>query len=186
MARGGRSKTLMSRKPELRLVHGALEAPVEWAWFCGHCAAPAPGHDPPPPAARVCRSCGLGLLLETRADTLPGNRDAFLVVDAGLLVQGVSRRAEQLLGVSEDLAINHPVAELVVPADAEARGPASFAGAIAEAVGRGNDAVSTFVRPWNTFGVRMRARIAPCGPPRAALLVLETSPAPRLRAVEDR
>ena len=25
----------------------------------------------------------------------------------------------------------------------------------------------SFVRPWNTFGVRMRAKIAMCGPPRA-------------------
>jgi PAS domain-containing protein len=175
----------MSERPALRLVHGALEeqAPVEWAWFCGHCAAPSPGVEPPPPSARVCPSCGLGLLLETRADVLPGKRDAFLVVDSALLIQGVSREAEQLLAVSEDLAINRPVAELVVPADAEARGPASFAGAIAEAVGSGDDPVRTFVRPWNTFGVRMRARIAPCGPPRAALLVLETAPTRTLRAV---
>ena len=40
-----------------------------------------------------------------------------------------------------------------------------------------------FVRPWNTFGVRMRARIATCGPPRAALIVLETGRGPSLRAV---
>jgi PAS domain-containing protein len=131
----------------------------------------------------VCPSCGLGLLLESRVDLVPSERDAFLVVDAGLLVQAVSRRAEQLLSVTEDVAVNRPVAELLVPADAEARGPGSFAGAIADAVASGDEPYHAFVRPWNTFGVRMRARIAPCGPPRAALLVLDPSPA-RLHAVK--
>jgi hypothetical protein len=40
------------------------------------------------------------------------------------------------------------------------------------------------VRPWNTFGVRLQARIAPCGPPRAALIVLGTPRRQRLRAVD--
>ncbi|HUO73816.1 MAG TPA: PAS domain-containing protein [Solirubrobacteraceae bacterium] len=124
-------------------------------------------------------------MLESRVDMVPTERDAFLVVDDSLLVQAVSRRAEELLAISEDAAINRPVAELVVPADAEARGPGSFAGAIADAVAEGTEAAHVFVRPWNTFGVRMRARIAPCGPPRAALLVLDPSPA-RLRAVKPR
>jgi hypothetical protein len=39
-----------------------------------------------------------------------------------------------------------------------------------------------FVRPANTFGVRVRARITACGPPRAALIVLDRR-APQLRAV---
>jgi len=124
------------------------------------------------------------LLLETRVDVLPKPGSAFLVVDAGLLVQAMSLRAEQLLAMDEDLAVNRPVAELLVPADAEARGPTSFAGAIAEAVGGGDDPIHSFVRPWNTFGVRMRARISPCGPPRAALLELETSPS-HLRSVQE-
>jgi hypothetical protein len=32
------------------------------------------------------------------------------------------------------------------------------------------------VRPKGTFGVRVRARITACGPPRAALIVFETTP----------
>jgi hypothetical protein len=120
----------------------------------------------------VCRSCGLGLLLETPSTAVPGPQDAFLVVDSALLVQAMSRRAEALLGTPEDVAVDHPVSQLVVPADAEA-GAGRFAGAVAEAVGGAGAPVDVFVRPWNTFGVRMRARIAPCGPPRAALLVLE-------------
>ena len=96
------------------------------------------------------------------------------MIDSALLVQAMSRRAESLLAVTEELAVHRPLTELVVPADAEAGNRGGLAGAIANAIARGGDAVaSAFVRPWNTFGVRMRARIAPCGPPRAALLVLD-------------
>ena len=40
--------------------------------------------------------------------------------------------------------------------------------------------IQVFVRPLNTFGVRMRARIAACGPPRATLILLETPQSLRL------
>jgi hypothetical protein len=176
---------MSQERPALRLVPGVLDAPAEWAWFCGHCAAPSPDGEPPAPMARVCRSCGLGLLLETRLDSLPTPRDAFVVVDAQLLVQAMSRRAEQLLAMAEDLAVRRPVANLLVPADAEAARSAGFAAAVADAVSGGNEPTGVFVRPWNTFGVRLRARIAPCGPPRAALIVLDDGQRP-LKAVEDR
>jgi PAS domain-containing protein len=169
-------------RPALRLVGETAAVPAEWAWFCGHCAAPA--KDPPPaPTARVCTECGLGLLLETRQDLAPAERDAFVLVDSQLRVQGMSRHAETLLGVTEEAAVNRPLTELLMPADAEASGGSRFAAAIAEALS-GEDQIRTVVRPWNTFGVRMRARIVACGPPRAALLVLDDSP-PRLRAVRD-
>ena len=172
-------------RPALKLVKSAAAAePVEFAWFCGHCAAPSRDERPPAPVARVCRSCGLGIMLETRADIAPSHRDAFLVIDSTLLVQGMSWRAETLLGVTEDSAINRPVMQLLVPADAEAGGPARFASALAEAAAGADEPVSAFVRPWNTFGVRLRARVASCGPPRAALVVLEDQQARRLRVVQ--
>lgn len=172
-----------SPKPALRLVQGAGVQTVEWSWFCGHCAAPAPGDSPPAPSARVCRACGLGLLLETRREVLPSDRDAFLVIDSGLAVQAMSRRAQALLAMSEEQAVNRPVVELLSPADAEAQGSSRFAAAIVEAANGDDEPTIAFVRPWNTFGVRMRARIAPCGPPRAALIVLQDPHERRLRAV---
>lgn len=179
-----RSGDPRAARPSLRLVHGAEPQPVEWAWFCGHCAAASPPGAPPGPSARVCRSCGLGLLLETRLDVAPTRQDAFLVVDAQLRVQAMSRRAESLLAWTEDLAVNRPVSELLVPADAETGAGGALAAAIADAVAGGEDTARAFVRPWNTFGVRMRARIAPCGPPRAALVVLDAgAPQRQLRAV---
>ncbi|MGH2856479.1 MAG: hypothetical protein ACRDMJ_03235 [Solirubrobacteraceae bacterium] len=176
----------MTQRPALRLVSGgiAADADISWSWFCGHCAAPSPNGAPPAPSARVCTSCGLGLLLETREDAVPSDRDAFLVVDSSLLIQAMSREAQSLLGVAEELAIDLPVAELLAPADAETQGRAGFAAAIVSAAaGEEYDTVRSFVRPWNTFGVRMRTRIATCGPPRAALIVLESARTPALRAV---
>ena len=173
----------MIQRPALKLVEGGLENPASWLWFCGHCAAPSPNGAAPPPTARVCTSCGLGLLLEAREDVVPSGRDAFLVVDHSLLVQAMSREAQSLLGVTEEAAIDKPVAELLVPADTEAQGRTGFAAAIAIAAEGDVDTSRNFVRPWNTFGVRLRARIATCGPPRAALVVLENGRPPALRAV---
>jgi hypothetical protein len=97
----------------------------------------------------------------------------------------MSKQAEAFLGMSEEAAIDKPVGELLVPADAEAQGRTGFAAAVAQAAeGHDPQTSRSFVRPWNTFGVRMRARIATCGPPRAALVVLEDSGPRALRAVK--
>ena len=77
-------------RPALRLVESASTQEIEWSWFCGRCAAPAPSGAAPAPSSRVCPSCGFGILLESRADSIPSNKDAFLVIDSSLLVQGVS------------------------------------------------------------------------------------------------
>jgi hypothetical protein len=161
------------RRPALRLVEGDLELPLEWSWFCGHCAAPTPGGHAPAPHERVCNVCGLGVMLETRADTAPCARDAFLVIDSRLTVQAVSRRAERFLEVPEEHAVNRAVTEFLVPADAEASVAGSFENAIIRATAGEDTPLRVSIRPRNTFGVRLRARIAPCGPPRAALLVLD-------------
>jgi hypothetical protein len=96
----------------------------------------------------------------------------------------MSREAQRLLDMSEEMAVDQPVAQLLVPADAEAQGRTGFAAAIAQAAdGQDPDTARATVRPWNTFGVRMRARIATCGPPRAALIVLDGGRPPALRAI---
>jgi hypothetical protein len=126
----------------------------------------------------------LGLLLEAREDVAPRRGDAFVVVDTALLVQAMSEQAEQLLGICETLAVNRPLTDLLVPADAEVSDRSGLAPAVLEAIGGESEPTGRFVRPRNTFGVRVRARIAACGPPRAALIVLADDRAARLRAVE--
>lgn len=164
----------INSRPALHLIPGALnEPPIEWAWFCGHCAAPPPTATAPEPMARVCPSCGLGLLLGTPRDAAPSPRESFLVVDAALLVQAVSRRAEKLLGVREDTVVRRPVAELLVSADADSDTTTGLSFAVLDATGGEDNPCRVHVRPANTYGVRLRARVAPCGPPRASLVVLD-------------
>lgn len=156
----------------LRLVPSTTEVERPSVWFCGHCGASLDG-ETPAPVSRVCACCDLGLLLEARDDMVPEPGSAFLVVDAALCVCAMSRAAEELLGAPEQDAVGRPLAELVAPADAEPEAQRNLAMLVAWSA-RGEDEPShTVVRPVNVFGVRFKARVGACGPPRAALLVVE-------------
>jgi hypothetical protein len=160
-------------RPALALVQESAPetTSVSNVTFCGHCGA-APTAEVRA-ATRVCSSCELGLLLEASADAAPREGDAFLVLDSSLAICAVSAAAERLLVTCETDVVNRHVTELLVPADAEAHGRVNLAVAITWAA-RGDGATRRVtVRPTNTFGVRLTARIASCGPPRAALLVFD-------------
>lgn len=158
-------------RPALALVR-PLAPDVPEVRFCSHCGVrpqSAEGISP----TRVCTECGLGLLLQCAEDVAPKPGDPFLVLDHTLSVCAVSAAAEQLLATPEIEAVNVPIGDLLVPADAGSNGGAGLAAAVIWA-SRGDGGVTrTVVRPANTFGVRLNARIAGCGPPRAALLVFE-------------
>lgn len=157
----------------LRLVPSTAEDASPSQWFCGHCGAPPPNNETPAPPARVCGECNLGLLLEARADVVPKGDEPFVIVDKSLAICAMSASSESLLAVAETDVINRPITELLTPADAESNGPASLAGAIMGAAGGEDEIRRLMVRPANVFGVRMPLRVGACGPPRAALIVLE-------------
>jgi PAS domain-containing protein len=138
--------------------------------FCGHCGR-SPEADAES-ASRVCGKCGLGLMLQAPADAAPDPTDPFLVVDGALNICALSRHAERLLGVTETEAVNRHVAEFLVPGDAESAAGESLATLLAWAARGESPSAQVVIRPANTFGVRYWARIGPCGPPSAALLVL--------------
>jgi hypothetical protein len=141
-------------------------------WFCGHCAERFDQWDSAS-MPRVCPSCSLGMVLQTSADMLPDASTPFLIVDASLTVQALSAQAERTLGISEERAVNRHVTELLIPGDAEPSAAGSLAGAITTAAAGDDPPERVAVRPSNTFGIRMFARIAACGPPRAALITLD-------------
>jgi PAS domain S-box-containing protein len=114
----------------------------------------------------------MGLVLQSPASTAPDATDPFLVVDGSLTICAVSRQAERLLGITETEAVNHHLSDLIVPGDSETPTAGNLVALLASAA-RGEAPVSNVVvRPANTFGVRYWARVGPCGPPTAALIVL--------------
>jgi hypothetical protein len=151
----------------LRLVPAQAE-PQPQRTFCGHCGA-EPQADI---HGRVCDSCGLGVMLTANADAAPGPNDPFMIVDGSLCVCALSRVAEQLLGVEETRAVNRHLSEFLVPADAEAPGADNLMDLVINAASAASETRVAVVRPPDEFGIRFRAQVGACGPPRAALLVL--------------
>src|SRR3954454_1211488 len=138
--------------------------------FCGHC-----GHPPDtehPAAGRVCGRCELGLMLSAPAGVAPSPVDPFLVIDTRLVVCGVSRAAENLLQTVETEAVNRHVTEFLVPAAVETPDAHNLLAPLVAAASGDGAPRTVVVRPAGMFGVRFWARVGPCGPPRAALVVL--------------
>jgi hypothetical protein len=161
-------------RPALRLVPPPEPEPdAPPVSFCSHCGTRPSTAEASLATSRVCADCGFGLILQASADVAPRLGDAFLVLDRSLSVCAVSRAAERLLVTSEPDVVNRHVTSLLMPADAEHGAGGSLAAAVAWAARGDGGTRSVKVRPANTFGIRLTARIASCGPPRAALLVLE-------------
>jgi hypothetical protein len=139
--------------------------------FCGHCGRP-PVEVDIRSASRVCTRCGLGLMVSAPPEAAPSPRDPFLLVDGQLSICAVSRLAEELLLVDETEAVNSHIGDLLVPADAEIAGPESLVNLIVHAARGAGETHHVVLRPAKEFGIRFWARIAPCGPPQAALVVL--------------
>jgi hypothetical protein len=160
----------MSGRPQLVALPGYADRRDD-VQFCGHCGRAA-AIDIAAPASRVCGRCEMGLLIGAPQVLAPAPTDSFLLVDSTLSVCGVSALAEELLGLAETEAVNRHINELLVPADAEASGPGDLVNLLVHAA-RGDGAVHDVVlRPTDEYGIRYWARIGPCGPPRAALMVL--------------
>lgn len=149
-------------------LHRLAERGARPAIFCGYCGArPSEGGGE---VSRVCAQCHLGLLLRADDDLAPGVDEAFVVVDDVLALRAVSRRAERLLAISETAAVDRQLGELLVPADALAD-DAALRAAMLHALA-GAAPFSMTVRPRATYGVRYAARVGPCAPGPAALVVL--------------
>lgn len=159
--------------PELAAVSQTAPRPAAPSVsFCSHCGM-RPEAAAGTRGSRVCEQCGLGLLLQAAADVAPEAGQPFVVIDGSLSVCAVSEAAERLLAMPETEAVNRHLTELLVPADSEAQGRENLAVALTWAARGDAGTRSTMVRPANTFGVRLAARIASCCPPRAALLIFD-------------
>jgi hypothetical protein len=126
------------------------------ARFCTHCGALS--HDS---SERVCAHCGLGVVLRCAPGLLPRAGAAFLVVTSDLRISAASAAVEPLLG-DPDALVGEPLLEVL-------SGDPSLPRWIARAAMGSHRVTSVALRRGTR---RVNGRIAACGDPPAALLVL--------------
>jgi PAS domain-containing protein len=148
---------------------------IERSRFCTRCGATAKeAHDTPFGFDRVCGRCGMGIMLSAPRKVLPGSGAAFVVVTREGRISAVSEAAELLVGEEAGL-LGMPVGSALASADGDER----LARQVARAAGGGREVETAELTPVPQAGsrpTRLNARITTCGPPRAALLVLERGP----------
>jgi len=161
----------------LRLVRYGQSRTRQWSWFCGYCAAPPSAGNLPERFTRVCERCGLGILLEAPADVVPARDEAFLVLDDELVIRALSKRAERLLQICEPDVVGQTLVSVLPHAARTRRLELSVKGAA-----EGDETLRhALVRVGPEPEARLSARIACCGPPPAALVVLQAQRRPSAR-----
>jgi hypothetical protein len=144
--------------------------PIRFCSRCGH-----PSEEPPrrpQEHGRVCGRCGMGMLLSCSREALPGEAAAFLIATFDLTISAVSHAGERIFGAEQPL-VGTPVLDIV----GSPLGDDQFANYVGQAAQRACEPVVMPVRlharpAAATLGT-LAARIATCGPPRAALVTVE-------------
>jgi hypothetical protein len=150
---------------------GRRDEPIR---FCARCGQLAEGRGWRPEGVwhdRVCGACGMGLVLSCDPGALQDTEAMFLVVTGELEVSAVSESAERIFA-SEEAMIGTPLLAWVSSplGDQElARRVALAAWSIRPPVGL---PLSARRAPASHLGT-LTGRVATCGPPRAALIVVE-------------
>jgi PAS domain-containing protein len=134
--------------------HASARDVEERVGFCSYCGRFGGGQ-------RVCPSCGLGVLLETDATALRNPGAAFVIARADGRISAVSQAAEKMLG-KQDSLIGRPLLALINGQD--------LARFVATA-GAGHGGPFR-LEVTQIGGGTLRAVVATCTNPRAALVVL--------------
>lgn len=142
--------------------------------FCSRCGQPGEEpalHDEPFFRTRVCRECGMGTLLNCEREALPGVGTSFVVVTADLCVSAVSEAGEMVFGPEAE-AVGVRLLDLI----SSPLGDQTLARTVAQAALRRREPAVLPVRSTDVPGIgTMTARVSTCGPPRAALIMVEPS-----------
>jgi hypothetical protein len=145
--------------------------PIRFCSRCGHPADEPAGR--PELRRRICERCEMGVLLSCSRDALPGAAAAFLICTYDLGVTAVSQAGEGIFGPEEQVVGNHLLDLVTSPLGDDQL--ARHAGLAAQ---RACDPVIMPLRltsPNSDEVGMLAARIATCGPPRAALVTVEPS-----------
>lgn len=145
--------------------------PIRFCSRCGH-----PSEEPPQRPdlrGRVCERCGMGMMLTCSREALPGDAAAFLIATFDLSVSAVSEAGERIFGAERKL-VGTSVLDLVY----SPLGSDQLARHVGTAAQRACEPIVMPVRLQREDAGQvgtMAARIATCGPPRAALVTVEPS-----------
>ena len=124
--------------------------------FCTHCGALS--HEP---RQRVCGACGLGVVLSCAPGVLHRTDAALLVVKGDLRITAASAGVEELLG-DPDALVGQPLLDVL-------SGDPTLPRWVGRAAMGSQRVVSVALRVGTR---RLNGRVAVCGDPPAALLVL--------------
>jgi hypothetical protein len=115
----------------------------------------------------------MGMVLSCSRDALPGDAAAFLICTYDLTVSAVSQAGERIFGKEEQIVGTHLLDLVTSPL-----GDDQLAGHAGRAAQRPCDPLVMPLRLVSDGAPRvgtLAARIATCGPPRAALVTVEQS-----------
>ncbi len=149
------------------------QKPIRFCSRCGHPSEQPPKHIERFPRERVCVRCGMGLMLTCSRDALPGTAAAFLVVTFDLRLSAVSEAGEKIFGAEQPL-VQTPLLDVLT----SPLGDDQLVRYTGQAAQRACEPVVLPVRLATERAAEvgtMAARIATCGPPRAALITVEPS-----------
>ena len=140
--------------------------------FCSHCGQLSEqprGHLHVP--RRVCDRCEEGVLLTCRRDALVEAAAAFVICTYELTVSALSEAGQEIFGAQDDVIGSHLLDLATCPL-----GDEQLARHAALAAQRAREPVVVPLRvqsePGSALGT-LAARIATCGPPRAALVTVQ-------------
>lgn len=149
-------------------------ARLERTRFCSRCGRLSDVHETHADQLgfeRVCSHCGMGLLLTCASGVMKAPKAAFVVATRELKVSAVSEAGERILGSEASLLGSSLLNSLSSPA-----GDDELTFAVSQAALGAREAVRLPITTASPEARRygpLRAAIASCEPPRAALLVLE-------------
>lgn len=146
--------------------HGGDDSDVDFCSYCGRLGGDAP--------FRVCTSCGLGVRLRTSSRALGSESDTFLIVRADGVISAVSAAAEREIPHDEGPLLGQSLLALFTSED-------DLAGVVAQAA-NGHPGVASLTVTPRQHGRNLRATVAPCGEPPAALVVVTRKPAATTRS----
>src|ERR1700729_1420191 len=125
--------------------------------FCSYCGYPPMGRWRSL-AHRVCMRCEMGTVLHAPPGLQPRFYEPFVIVDARLRLQAVSRRAEVLLVVDEPAAVDVALAEFLVSRTDQDH--IDLADVVQDAVEGSRFATTVELRTVGDPGVEVVARVA--------------------------